>query len=318
MNTTVEANPTPVTDQKPASSKRDKQDVNQGSGKGNTGRRAPNAQRVSPTPAQFRVDATTIKRKVRVGDTKLAMAVFKNWPDMHRALHYLTDFTRTSLRGKVVSSANRGIAEYLSEKLTFAHEMLKTATDLAENNGITMGEHGQLKEEVLEICCRTENDVLALVSLLDDYVIVMDSLWIASLVDDRKRDDAHNEVRRTIQILHQLLTKMYGKMVAYRRNFMADKLTKSEEIYARDIEVLILDVAGINLLKIREDEEAAKAAEAAKKAEAKEAARLENATRRAANAKARELAEANSTIAPVIANSNMVANESQHEVALAA
>jgi hypothetical protein len=277
-------------------------------------RRPPTATRVGPTPPQFRVDATTIEKRVRIGDTKLSMAVFKNWGNMHRALHYLTDFTRTSLRGRVVAAANRGIAEYLKEKTEQAESMLKAATEKADNDGVVLGKHGNIKEEMLEISCRTENDVLSLVRLLDDYVIVMDSLWIAQSIEDRARDDAHDEVRRTIHTLHQLLSKMFGKMVAYRRNYLDDKLTKSEEIYARDIEVLILDVAGINLLKIREKEEAELAAENAKKAAAKEEAR---AARKSAAEKNRANVS-NLPTKPASSDSSIETLEQPKEIALAA
>ena len=233
-------------------------------GKGKQGaNNKPAAQRVSGKPAQYAVSATVINRTVRIGDSRLAASLFRSWEGMHHALHYLTDFARTTVRGRVVTAANRGIEMYIANKIEDAQRELQSATELAEENGIVLGKPGRMQDGVVEICCRTEMDVLKLVSLMDDYVIVTDSLWISQVIDDKKRDDAHEEVCRVINTLHRLLAKMRQKMIDFRHMRMTDTLTKDEEKYALDIESLVFDDTGINLVKIRQAEEAAAAAAAA-------------------------------------------------------
>lgn len=218
------------------------------------------ASRVSPLPPQYHVYATVINKLLRVGDSRLASTVFRSWEGIHHSLHYLTDFARTSIKGRVVAAANQGITLYLQDHIEGAKAMLDKATATAENNGIILGKPGRVKEAVIEISCQTETDVLDLVRLLDDYVIVMDSLWIARLIDDKQRDAAHEDICRTVNTLHRLLTKLRQKMIDFRHLKMTSRLTKPEEEYARDLETLVFDVAGIDVQKIREASEAEAAA----------------------------------------------------------
>jgi len=215
------------------------------------------ASRVGAIPAQYKVHSTIVEMTLRIGHSKLASLVRKQWEGIHHAIHYLTDFSRRSVRGKVVTAANRGITEYMSEKVKEAQHMLDTASELAHSNGIRLGSAGATQELVVMVATDTERDVMDLIKLLDDYVIVMDSLWIGRLIDTKKRDDAHDEVCKIVTTLHRLLMKMREKMVDFRHKKLSSRLSRDEESYARDLETLVFDVTGINIRSKREAEEEA-------------------------------------------------------------
>ncbi len=223
-------------------------------------KRQDGARRVRPTPVQYQVHGTVVEMSMRIGDQSLARVVKNQWEGIHHAAHYLMDFSRRSLKGKVVRAANRGVTEYLQEKMEEANEMLKNASEKADMNGIKMGKAGSVQEFVVMVASETERDVMDLIKVLDDYVIVMDSLWIGRIVDTKVRDESHDEVVRIVNKLHLLLTKMRQKMISFRQLKMTNRLTKDEEQYARELEILITDVTGIDMRGIREAEEAATAA----------------------------------------------------------
>lgn len=210
----------------------------------------------------YKVRATIKTKTINIGDRRLAQTLDNKWRGMHHALHYLTDFARTQLKGRVVRAANRGLNLYMQEKMDEARHMLQTATDLAEQNGVDIGAHGAMTQVTLEVACPSENDVLEMIRLLDDYVIVIDSLWMERAVDDKKRDKAHEEVCAIVLTLARLLTRLRRKMIDYRHAKMNPSLTKADVEYEHELENIVLDLTGIDLKRMRQVEEAQKKATA--------------------------------------------------------
>jgi len=240
----------------------------------------------------FKVRATVKEKTMKIGDRRLARMFFDKWRGMHHSLHYLTDFARTQLKGRVVRAANRGVNLYLQEKLDEARNMLQTATDLADKHGIDIGTHGDLTEGKVEITCPAESDVMEMVRLLDDYVLVVDSLWMERVLDDKRRDAAHAEVCDVVLTLSRLLTRLRRKMIDYRHAKLNPKLTKGDTEYERELENIVLDITGIDLRRMREAEEGKKKGNGADKANGAEKAKKGNGVDEAAAAQLAALAAA--------------------------
>lgn len=210
-------------------------------------RRKEYAKKLREMSSSYEVYGTVVPMSMKIGDGMLASTVKRQWQGISQSLHYITDFTRRYLKGKVATAANNGISEYINDKVETAELMMKTAMDKAENNGIRLGSPGTMNEVVVMVACQVERDVMDLIKLLDDYVIVVDSLWIGRVVDSKAQEAAHEDICRTINTLHSLLVKMHRKMIEYRRLKLTNRLTRTELQYAEDLEQLVFAVTGINI-----------------------------------------------------------------------
>jgi len=203
-----------------------------------------------PTP-QYNVRATIVRRQLTVGDQSLFRLVELQWPHVHHALYYITVFAPESIGGRVVTAANKGIKAYISEKLEVAKQLLKDAQEVAQDAGVLMGEHGFTKEVVVEVSSQVETDVLQLIRTLDDYVVVSDSLWIGREIDDKKKEDAHADVKSTLSTLHKLAIRMRTKLIEYRKSKIEKNQTKSDQDIAVEFEQMVLGMTGIDIQTAR-------------------------------------------------------------------
>lgn len=199
-----------------------------------------------PPPELYQVHGTVMYRPMKIGDKRLAAAFFKEWVKIHHALHYVTDFSRIAVKGKIVGAANRGISQYLTQKAEEAKHMLDTATEMAESNGVALGQPGSMREQMIEVACPAEKRVLELVRQLDDYIIAVDSLWYEEVMEDERRNDAHAEAVRMIVTMSRLFDRIKWKMIEYRKRQHAVG-QKSEDQYARDVELIVLNISGIDI-----------------------------------------------------------------------
>lgn len=202
------------------------------------------ARKVRPselTAPQYQIRTTVVRKKVMVGDQGLARMLEKQWLGIHHALYYVTVFAPTAIGGRIVNAANVGIREYIQERLEAAERMLNEAQILANESGIEMGAPGQTSDHVVEISSQIETDVLAMVRAYDDYLVVMDSLWIGKEVLDDKRDAAHRIVREDISAMSRLMGKLRSKLITYRREKGAGSLTKTEEAIVIEVEDIIIE-----------------------------------------------------------------------------
>ena len=204
----------------------------------------------APTP-QYNVRATIVRRQLTVGDQSLFRLVELQWPHVHHALYYITVFAPESIGGRVVTAANRGIKAYIGEKLDVAKQLLRDAQEAAQDAGVLMGEHGFTKEVVVEVSSQVETDVLQLIRALDDYVVVSDSLWIGREIDDKKKEDAHSDVKNTLSTLHKLAIRMRTKLIEYRRSKIEKSQTKSDQDIAAEFEQMVLGMTGIDIQTAR-------------------------------------------------------------------
>ena len=208
------------------------------------------------TPAHYQVHGTEVKVSMRVGNNDLARAVKMNWSSIHHSLHYITDFSVRHIGGKIVSTANRAISEYIGQKIEGMTEAMKTGMATAEDNFVKLGEAGSMNQFEVKVACDKERDVMELIKLMDDYVIVADSLWIGKFMDKKKRDVVHDEIVGTIEQLNRLLLKVRTKMIDYRKRRQTNSLQKEEQGYINEIEQMLLSMSGISLQKIYEAEKA--------------------------------------------------------------
>lgn len=212
------------------------------------------------TAPQYQIRTTVVRKKVMVGDQGLARMLEKQWLGIHHALYYVTVFAPTAIGGRIVNAANVGIREYIQERLEAAERMLNEAQTLANESGIEMGAPGQTSDHVVEISSQIETDVLAMVRAYDDYLVVMDSLWIGKEVLDDKRDAAHRIVREDISAMSKLMSKLRSKLITYRREKGTGSLTKTEEAIVIEVEDIIIESlsqqAAEQKLKERERQEA--------------------------------------------------------------
>lgn len=212
------------------------------------------------TAPQYQIRTTVVRKKVMVGDQGLARMLERQWLGIHHALYYVTVFAPTAIGGRIVNAANVGIREYIQERLEAAERMLSEAQTLANESGIEMGAPGQTSDHVVEISSQIETDVLSMVRAYDDYLVVMDSLWIGKEVLDDKRDAAHRIVREDITAMSKLMSKLRSKLITYRREKGAGSLSKTEEAIVIEVEDIIIESlskqAAEAKLKERERQEA--------------------------------------------------------------
>lgn len=265
-------------------SKRAQTNKKESSGK----KRAPRKVRPSELNApQYQIRTTVVRKRMKVGDQGLARMLEKQWLGIHHALYYVTVFAPTAIGGRIVNAANVGIREYIQERVEAADRMLGEAQAMANDSGIEMGAPGQTSEHVVEISSQIETDVLAMVRTYDDYLVVMDSLWIGKEVLDDKRDAAHRIVREDISAMSRLMSKLRSKLITYRREKGAGSLSKSEEAVVLEVEDIIIESLSAQAqeqkLKERQQQEARakKREEKAKSAGAKSEQRATDATAKA-------------------------------------
>ena len=218
---------------------------------------------------QYQIRTTVVRKKVKVGDQGLARMLERQWLGIHHSLYYVTVFAPTAIGGRIVNAANVGIREYIQERLEAAERMLTEAQSQAADAAIEMGAPGQTSDHVVEISSQIETDVLAMVRAYDDYLVVMDSLWIGREILDDKRDAAHRIVREDIGSMGRLLSKLRSKLITYRREKGAGSMTKTEELVVLEVEDIIIESLSKQAQDIRLKERERTAAKAQKKEEAK-------------------------------------------------
>jgi hypothetical protein len=190
---------------------------------------------------QYQIRTTVVRKKVKVGDQGLARMLERQWLGIHHSLYYVTVFAPTAIGGRIVNAANVGIREYIEERLEAAERMLMEAQSQASDAAIQMGAPGQTSDHVVEISSQIETDVLAMVRAYDDYLVVMDSLWIGREILDDKRDGAHKIVKDDIGAMSKLLSKLRSKLITYRREKGAGSMTKTEEAVVLEVEDIIIE-----------------------------------------------------------------------------
>lgn len=200
-----------------------------------------------PPAPQYNVSATVVRRSIAIGDQQLYRLLDFQWPHIHHALYYITLYAAQSLRGKVVTAATKAIKAYVTDQLEASKRMLAKAQEQAQDAGVLVGEAGSQKDLVVEVATQVETDVLQLVRVLDDYVVVMDSLWIGREISDDEQKRAHESVKETFTTLHKLSIRMRTKLVAYRRDKISKTQTKSENDLATEIEQMLQGVTGIDI-----------------------------------------------------------------------
>lgn len=189
---------------------------------------------------QYNIRTTVVRKKVRVGDQGLARLLEKNWLHLHHALYYVNVFAPTAIGGRIVNAADVGVREYIQERLLAAERMYKEAKDMADQSGVEMGAPGKTSDHTVEIASQIETDVLQILRIYDDYLVVIDSLWIGREILDAKRDAAHRIVRDDISAMKQLLNKLRSRLIAYRREKGMGKLSKTEATLVTEVEDIII------------------------------------------------------------------------------
>lgn len=196
-----------------------------------------------PTPT-YRIRATVVRRNMTIGDQQLFKLLELQWPHLHHALYYICVFAPENIGGKVASAASRGMKAYVEEKLELAKQMLSSAKERAKDAGVIMGQHGNPMKAEVEVSSQIESTVLGMVQKLDDYVVVMDSLWIGGEMEDAERDAAHAEAKRTLSTMHKLAIRMRTRLVDYRKDKTA---SGKEQLVAGEIEQMVLSITGIDI-----------------------------------------------------------------------
>lgn len=246
----------PQGEKKDANGKKDAQGKREATGK-KGGKKVRPSELNAP---QYQIRTTVVRKRVVVGDPGLARMLERQWLGIHHSLYYVTVFAPTAIGGRIVNAANVGVREYIQERLDAAERMLGEAQSQANDSGVEMGAPGETSEHVVEISSQIETDVIQLVRAYDDYLVVMDSLWIGKEVLDDKRDAAHRIVREDISAMSKLLSKLRAKLITYRREKGAGSMTKSEEAIVIEVEDIIIESlsqqAQEQRLRAREKQEA--------------------------------------------------------------
>jgi hypothetical protein len=185
-----------------------------------------------------------VKKTVRVGDTALARLVETQWPRLQTSLFYICVFSPQAIGGRVAAAANRAMQEYIQDKLETANRMLKAAQAEADEADVEIGAAGYMHETVVNVSSRPESLVLKMIRAYDDYVVVMDSMWIGGELTDERRDDAHATARNDVRAVRNLAVKMSSRLVTYRRNKSDETQTKSDADVVLEIENMVLLMAG--------------------------------------------------------------------------
>lgn len=220
--------------------KKDKGDKRSGGARKTEGK-AKRGQRPTPLQApQYQLACTVLRKNVKVGDTGLTRMLERQWTGIHYAIYYVNVFAPSAIGGRIVHAANAGVREYIEERLVAAERMLGEAQQRAADAGIEVGAPGKVSEHVIEIVSQLETDVLRMVRAYDDYLVVMDSLWMERELADNEKDHAHRIVRDDILALQRLMSQIRSKLINYRREKGTGTMTKRDEVLVTEVEDLII------------------------------------------------------------------------------
>jgi hypothetical protein len=198
-----------------------------------------------PGASKYNVRATVVRRTITVGDPSLARQLERTWDQLHFGLYYVTVFAPAGIGGRLVTETNKAITKYIDELLSEAEGKLQRTTHLLHEEAITLGAPGDPFQQEVEVSSPIEQAVLRFVRTSDDYLVVMDSLWIGEIIDRKERDEAREEVRNGLSSLHRLVTRARDRLIEYRRKSASGDAQAST--IAAGLEAMMKSMTGIDI-----------------------------------------------------------------------
>jgi hypothetical protein len=130
-------------------------------------------------------------------------------------LYYCTVFSRATLPEEVVTPEIHNIVDLLASTQTELEKLMSQMAEMARQNGVVIGRN--FNSQVIDTHAATpySKKYLALFRIADEYLVIIDSLWIEGILGDDQHIKAgpamsqicHNVGKRINDIFRRLLAE---------------------------------------------------------------------------------------------------------------